>query len=211
MRNLIDKDCERAYIRDRSLKIIPEEVYMAVFSLRNDTKGSTQLPLQYWQSPINISAELYNVLAREAVKEMGEKGVALLTMELLLGIERDFRQVNPSMTTVVVARQSKKVYLHFIVLNVADIKDPEDPWERIAVVKVLFPVASLVASHDNGEQDAFLETVCKRTKVFGRVEQGGLVLRIPLFGSDMPIEQENPDERRGRAWKYFVRNGEIPA
>ncbi|EKD23916.1 MAG: hypothetical protein ACD_81C00145G0002 [uncultured bacterium] len=180
---------------------------MAMFPQREKEKEQQELPLIFSQSLISVSADLYNALTRAAVRKMGEKQVKNLQLSLLHRVEQEFIQENPEATTFVVPRKASEVYLHLVVLAVEDCLDA---WERQARIKVLFPIHGTTAVQKEGEQDRFLSAVQEASGIYGHINGGGLHLKVSLFGGDIPAEQVNPDERRGRLYKYFARKGEIP-
>lgn len=180
---------------------------MATFPQRNKEEEAGQLLDTFPHSLINLSADLYNALARATIRKMGESKVKRVTMQTLREIEAACYKENPRTSVVVIPRRGAKVYLRLVALAIEPQRD--SPWEQGVLVKVLFPITCCGETQEFRDQERFLELLLESTRIFGAVENGGVVVRVMLFGNDVPIERENPDDRHGKAWKYFVRRGEV--
>ena len=173
---------------------------MAMFPLRNKEEEAGQLLLTFPHSLINVSAGLYNALTHATLRAMGEHKTRLLTMGMLRAIEAECYKENHEATVTLIPRRGEKIPLYLIVLEV---ERPAGAWECAATVKVLFPITGHVE-----DQNHFMELLLAITRIRGQVEGGGLAVRAMLYGSDIPVERENPDDRHGKAWRYFMRKGE---
>lgn len=180
---------------------------MATFPLRSKEEEAGQLLATFPHSLINLSADLYNALARATIRKMGEGRVRKITMQTLREVEAACYKENPRTSVIVIPRRGAKVHLRLVALAM---EPPRDLlWERGVLVKVLFPITCCADVQRYRDQERFLELLLDHARISGKVESGGMIVRTTLFGDDVPIERENPDDRHGKAWKYFVRRGEV--
>lgn len=176
---------------------------MALFPLRSKEEESEQLIEIFPHSLINVSAELYNALARATIREMGERKVRLVTMDTMRRVEAECYREDSHATVFAVPRRGEKVHLY---LSVIEVEEQRDRWECAVTSIVLFPIDG---SGDIERKNRFLELLISATRISGRIEGGGLAVRVMLYGDDVPVERKNPDERYGKAYRYFVRKREV--
>lgn len=177
---------------------------MALFLLRDKEQEAGQLFETFPHSLINVSAELYNALARSALREIGEHRLKMITTSTLMAIEAECYKENPQTTIVVVPRTGERVYLR---LSVLDVGRQKDGWERPVTVKVTFPITGHVECQDRF-LNRLVQTIGLGTHSIA-VEGNGLVTRVTLFADNVPVEWSNPSGQHGNAWKYYVRRGEV--